>query len=109
MEAAHCGDHGGCIFEIRHRGRRQQPRDVDNIVEGDRHAAARERVPHVHCVAEDDHARGLLRRGWEERVGHAAELASFEGAAERGLHGWRQRGERHVEHVVLDAAGFYAR
>lgn len=79
------GDDSGRVFEVGDAGRGQEGREGDDVVEADGHAAAGEGVAHVHCVAEDDEAGGFLRRGGEEGVGHGAQLAGFDGFAERGL------------------------
>lgn len=79
--------------------------ESDDVVEGDRHAAARQRVPHVHRVAEDDEAWGFLDGGRQERVRHAAHLAVFERFLEGWPHASGERREHDVSHVVLYTAG----
>lgn len=108
VEARQGGDDGAGVFEVGDGLRGEQRRERDDVVEGDRHAAAGERVAHVHCVAEHDQARCLLRRGWEEGVRHGAQFSRFDGFSERGLDTFWEVWKGDVEHVVFHAAGFGA-
>jgi len=93
------------VFEAGHSLRGEQGREGNDVVEGDSHAATGEGVAHVHGVAEQDEAGLLLGGRGQERVGHGAQLASVNGAAEGGLGAGGQVGEDDMEQVVLDAAG----
>ena len=77
----------GCDF------RGEQFGQKNDVVQSDRHAAAGERVAHIHGVAEEDQAGGFIDGGREERVGHGAKCAFIDRGGEGGLHARRQRGE----------------
>lgn len=106
VEGGHGGEDGGGVFEVGDVLWGEEGAEGDDVVEGDGHAAAGQRVAHVHCVAEEDEAGGFLGRRGQERVGHGAQLAGFDGADEAGAHAGGEVGDDDVEEVVLHAAGF---
>ena len=77
----------------------------DDVVEGDGHAAARERVPHVPRVAEEDDAflrvlAALHDRG-KEGVGHAPDAIFVECVVDGHVEGCGELGNDVAEDVSL--------
>jgi hypothetical protein len=104
VEGAHLFEHGVRVLEVGDVCGGEEGRQGDDVVEGDGHAAAGQRVAHVHGVAEHDQAAGVLGGGRQEGVGHGAQFAGFDGALEGRADAFGQVGHDDVEHVVLDAA-----
>lgn len=96
---------GLCVVEVGHAVRVQQLGQQHGVVEGHRHAAARQGVPHVEGVAEHDEAVGRLGHGGQPAVGHAArDLAVGEGL----FGGWADRLWQGRDGVLLDVAAHAA-
>lgn len=75
VPCAHGGKDGAAIVEVRDSGRVEELSEEDDVVEGDRHAAAGEGVAHVERIAEHDEPGRHVCAGRQEAVGHAAQLA----------------------------------
>lgn len=90
VEPSHLPLHGRRVAQVRDVLRAQEIPQGEDVVEGDGHAAARQGMPHVHRVAQEHHARHLLRARGEPRVGHAPQLALIQRPFERRLHAFRQ-------------------
>lgn len=96
---------GLCVVEVGHAVRVQQLGQQHGVVEGHRHAAARQGVPHVEGIAEHDEPVGRLGHCGEPAIGHAArDLAVGEGLFGRWADGlWQSR-----DGVLLDVAAHAA-
>ena len=74
IEAAARTHHGAVVTQVVDTTQ-QLPHHYD-IVQGNRHASASQRVPHVERVAKAHDATTVDRRRSEKIVGHAANLAA---------------------------------
>ena len=90
VEGPQLFEHELGIGKIRYRLGGKEVAQEQDVVERDGHATARQGMPHVHRVAEENESRREIRAGREEGVGHASQPAPVERGCERWLHARRE-------------------